>query len=968
MTSAPAANPIEYRFLGAGTTTRFALLLMLISVASIAMTFDIATVFTANDYDCILAAGGDPNQDTSANWTLIDRWDLVDQCAARYQPGPPAWLPLVWTVMVFVAAAGVFFVLPAWKKRRGAMVSLASVDKNKEIHHHLDDLIATTGPAGAPRPRIDFAVAPTAFSTGAVVFGRTTRPIISLHNGLLDVRTSAPQRFSAVVLHELGHVRNRDLTITYLTEALWRAFLVGILMPYIVYYVDYLAFKPAYWRDDTPEAAWRLAVAVLLAVVVYLARADVLRSRELYADLAAKDWGADRSGWPSSSPAVATGWAARAARNIAELWRTHPRMAIRDENLKEPAVLFGVQGLSMVLAGAAAGLGNHMITEFVPGAGYTQSVIPQVVELVEAGMIAGVVGFALCRAVSYAMVIGRPVLSGIRAGLWLGIGLALSELIADDIATARWLPRQPVFLLLMVVAAVVFAVWTTRCALLLARVWPGRTIRPTIPLILVPAAAALASWLMWWDRNGAVLVMGVWTDSAFLRRTFWAPVAGHTGEIWLADRLWAPALNLDDLWLAPTAVTLLWIVPLGVWFARSREATPRWIQILCATADTPAPQPGPPPLRSILRPGLLSGIAGIGAVIAVLAYMHTWRPPTPKVRGGEYDMIYETWLLVSLAFTAALAALTTGARGHRFRVLTALMAAQTASLVTMTGIAVLTWLDGCIPPLTTLASSCRWHPTAMDPLLDLIPAAVIYCAIAAFASVAAVAGADLVRTEILKLPPRSSSARPRPETLSSRRRWVVLLCSAAVGVTAVTGWRQAFGANWKPQALPNPTSVMKVAVAPISSHTRTMQLVAWNLVGGKDLLIRQSRVEREMSKALEPSGDGTQDTDHKMLSACTDLGKIADDADKFFRVPVPAIQTTWQRFTTQAQAGSSDCLRVLHDADPPNKTTPPPAPSAPISPAKSLDEITNAFETFETVLNQMLAMMPPNQRNTPEHH
>ncbi|MBY8863884.1 M48 family metalloprotease [Nocardia sp. CA2R105] len=760
MDSTPAPRPIEYRFLSAGTTTRFGLLLMLIGVASIAMTFDIVAGFThANDYDCVLAAGGDPNQDGAANAVLIDRWDLVDQCTARHQPLPPAWLPLVWTAMVFAAAAGVFFVLPAWKKRRGAMVSLASVDKDKQIQHHLDELIESTG---VPRSRVDFVVALPLLSRGAVVFGRTRRPTVCLHNGLLDVRTSAPQRFSAVVLHELGHVRNRDVTITYLTEALWRAFLVGILLPYIVYYVDYLALKPVYWRDDTPEVVWKVVVAVLLVAVVYLARADVLRSRELYADLAAQDWGADRSRWVSSSPAAATGWVARTVRNVAELWRTHPRREIRDENLKDPGVLFGVQGLSMVLAGAAAGLGNHMITGFLPGAGYSGSVIPRVVELVEAGMIAGVVGFALCRAVSYAMVTARAIPSGIGAGVWLGIGLALSEVVTDDISTARWLPRQPVFLLLMVAAAVVFAVWTTRCALLLARVWSGRTIRPLIPLILVPAAAALAAWLMWWDSEGTVLLMGVRTDSAFLRRTFWAPVAGHTGEIWLADRLWAPALNLPDLWLAPIAVVLLWTIPLAAWFARSREATPRWIRILCATADTPAPQPSLPPFRSILRPGLLSGVAGIGAVIVVLAYMHTWRPPAPELRRGEYDMIYETLLLASLTLTAALAALITGAARHPFRIVTTLIAAQTASLVAMTGIVVLTWLDGCIPPLSTLASSCRWHPTAIDSLLELIPGAVIYCALAAFVTAAAVAGTDLIRTQILKRPTHSPSARPRP--------------------------------------------------------------------------------------------------------------------------------------------------------------------------------------------------------------
>ncbi|MFE4540856.1 M48 family metalloprotease [Streptomyces scopuliridis] len=56
---------------------------------------------------------------------------------------------------------------------------------------------------------------PAATSVSAVVFGRTRHPVVCLHGGLLAVRCSDPNRFQAVLLHELAHIANRDITLTY---------------------------------------------------------------------------------------------------------------------------------------------------------------------------------------------------------------------------------------------------------------------------------------------------------------------------------------------------------------------------------------------------------------------------------------------------------------------------------------------------------------------------------------------------------------------------------------------------------------------------------------------------------------------------------------------------------------------------------------------------------------------------------
>lgn len=82
-------------------------------------------------------------------------------------------------------------------------------------------------------------------------------------------------------------------------------------------------------------------------LLVHLARADVLRTREVYADLTALRWGANRCGWEVvDTPSLGGAFA--------ELWRTHSRWDLRRASLNDPAPLFGVRPLPMFLTGTGA--------------------------------------------------------------------------------------------------------------------------------------------------------------------------------------------------------------------------------------------------------------------------------------------------------------------------------------------------------------------------------------------------------------------------------------------------------------------------------------------------------------------------------------------------------------------------------------------------------------------------------------
>jgi Zn-dependent protease with chaperone function len=233
-----------------------------------------------------------------------------------------------------------------------------------QVEAELDRLVAVAGLDRAPRYELN----PLALTTGAVTRGRAGRYRLVLDAGLMCRRQRTPRRFAAVVLHELAHVRNRDVEVAQLTVALWRIVSVAVLLPYTV--VN--AWAAA--RGPRPTGPLRdVALALAVSVVLYLLYAQILRVRELYADRDAIAWGADPRAWVGDEPddvpdtirglllLLARTVLAGAGSSLAAVVRTHPTPGQRRRALAEPsseaaATLVGDTIYSLVLMAAAIGL------------------------------------------------------------------------------------------------------------------------------------------------------------------------------------------------------------------------------------------------------------------------------------------------------------------------------------------------------------------------------------------------------------------------------------------------------------------------------------------------------------------------------------------------------------------------------------------------------------------------------------
>lgn len=842
------ASRIDERVLGPGTTVRFTLLLVLLAVASVVAASDFVSWPAESDpWSCWLAAGWDPDsEDLAVLSGRLSQPGPLEACLARYAPPPPWWLPLLGPVVLALVATALFFATAACKARR--LVPVARVDHDGDLTAALDDLVTTAGLPRAPA----FVVDPTAASTGAVVFGRNRKPVVSLHGGLLVRRVADPAGFRAVVLHELAHVHNRDITLTGATVALWRVFLALVLLPEVVWLGAQFVDGPSspLWSSYLPGLARDIVLAVVLVLLVHLARADVLRTREVHADLTALRWGADRRGWEVADTRSFGG-------AFTELWRTHPRGDMRRASLDDPAPLFGVRTLPMFLTGVGAALINNSVWQYLKDYRIGGWWVDQFVALLASGLVTGVVGIALWRAVLHARLTGLNAPSGVRAGLWLGAGVLTGELVTGQNVVYDWAPARWWLLSVIVVAGVAFAWWIARCARLWAGTWSGRTLRLPMLLVLAAGCVVLSTWFAWWLGGGAVLVVGWPIDLDAMVAEFQRRIPG-VGPPWLVEVIVASVPLMASVTKVPlvlVGLALAWVVPLLAWTVR--PGTLRWVRE--ADPDLPGQLPRPlPRLRRVVAPGLFGG--GVAAAALVVGR-----------NLPELEFVAVTFAAVTAA--ALLAAVAAPGRHHLPVVLAA---AQIAALTTLATAAVLRSWSVLAPIVTPV----------------LVSAAVVAMAVAAIRA----ATRRLVRPRPAAVPAASDSvppvpaaADPVPAALGAppprrvpeyrRRVAVAVLATAAL---LVSGIEVASGV-----AIPSgelvPAPAPDTVSAP-SAQTARLQLTAWARVGGRMVLSRVTAA-----------------------ATCADISTAAQTADVFFHVPDRRLRPLWDAVIMRSGRARASC-------------------------------------------------------------
>jgi Zn-dependent protease with chaperone function len=397
-------------------------------------------------------------------------------------------------------------------------------------------------------------------SVSGLAFGRRGKYSVAITGGLATRFVSAPDEFDAVVLHEMSHLRNGDVSKTYFAVALWRAYVIAGLLPFgLSLCLSLASFGTAF------DLFWRIAVLTLL---VFLTRNSILRSRELYADARAVQF---EDIQPALSRVLAKAPQASFSR-LRRLFAMHPTGNQRMEAARSGTPLFRASAGTVFMAGIAGAIGfsalRDIIDQFLPLS--IESAAPVLASLILASLAGATLGISMWRAQLACQAMGK-----IRArnvgwlGVCLALGLILGRWLSPDMAVILWFLSGSLDLLFLLLA-IVF--WT--CALSIGLFLLAHWTSDSASRALVAATSARhARKFLFVGVAVLSITIAMLTGVAFALSQ---PAAGILSTVFLVIFRASP-LDAFTIQFGPalTALTfaMLWIFPLTMQ-ARGRSIDP----------------------------------------------------------------------------------------------------------------------------------------------------------------------------------------------------------------------------------------------------------------------------------------------------------------------------------------------------------------------------------------------------------
>jgi len=491
--------------LPARTSFRFALLIAAVAASSfiIYQGIYLATprgpALVSRMLSCEARAGAARSQGLFAYASALHQASVCYSGAERAE----AWWGLLGVGVLAAAAGAIFLAQPWWYRRRWHLSELAGVG-TAELITRLEGVRQRAG-AGP----VVWLLQPLNTRLSAFAFGRPGRRFVAVSGGAAVAAVRKPAAFDAVILHELAHVKNRDIDQTYLALAIWRAFVVAALLPLAAL----LIFTPFTRELGPPQGLlWRVAV---LALIVYLLRNSVLRSREFDADARARELDPE-----TQLGTVLAGMPARAGRSAWRLGWTHPSGQDRAAALRDPAPLYRCGFWDGLAVGLVAAIGAAAAREIVTLMITTFSLRLLVPAVVFGAFAGAALAVAMWR--NQLREPGTGTVKGWGAGLGLGLGLAVGPIIdvqaangqtALDHLTPVAVGVLAVWVGLVVVVFTSFPVWVGHWA----DAWQQRAggMAPRVPARGGMVAAAGAAWAVMTIGLYLLLLAADWILTGF---------------------------------------------------------------------------------------------------------------------------------------------------------------------------------------------------------------------------------------------------------------------------------------------------------------------------------------------------------------------------------------------------------------------------------------------------------------------
>jgi Zn-dependent protease with chaperone function len=619
--------------------------------------------------------------------------DAFRACTAelyRYQ----FWWMLGGTAALLLAAAAIMLALPLWITRRRRLRPLAAEDAPA--------VLATVAELAREQeldpPRLLWN--PLDPAPGGLAFGHPGRYSVAVSGGLVVQQATDPAAFRAVVRHELAHIKNRDVGITYFTLAVWYAFLLVAVVPFWVSLVD--AGTDSIWT-----VSWRLLV---LAALVYLTRNAVLRSREIYADVRASV----PDGREGALRRVLAGLPRPRAGALGRVRRLHPDPERRLALVDDTRPLFPLGALVAFAAGLTATIAFESVVTLL----YSFVADPLdhrlLAALAFAPLVVGVVGVAVWREAFAAHADGRepaaPWIDGLAlgAGLLLGPELALERLVSESTLLRDLTgPEGLLWIAVLVIGVTLLLAWIRTSASWWLRALGGRRSRTASVVGLLIAGASLAVFLGFFfavratSDVHAVSRAASAQEHAFVDAQVWAVPR----PVWQFVRDGELLVIVQKPYFVPV-LALLVLFPLAAVFVRRRPGDAPW-----AFLDPGGVLHTPPLSLRAALPLLIGAVAGVAfLVLAAIVRLSLHYGAAAETRAGDATILS---FFVSMVALALLVQLFAGAAGAWHGGLVgALGAAFVAGCFGWLGIVGGPAAGGCVDPLSLNPGPCAWTVAA----------------------------------------------------------------------------------------------------------------------------------------------------------------------------------------------------------------------------------------------------------------
>ena len=608
------------------------------------------------------------------------------------------------TLLLVVVASTFLLLTPSvikWRRRFRAL-------ERRDAPAVLDELETLVRESGLEK-QPEWVWSPLDPSPTGLAFGRPGKHTVALMGGLVTRHFSDLSAFRAVVRHELAHLRNRDVDITYATVSLWYAFLLVSVLPFAIVVADE-------GLRTILSLSWRM---LALALLVYLTRNAVLRAREVYADVRASV----PDGQRGALRRILGGLPEKPSSVWRRLWRVHPAPSARLASVNDPSRLFPLGLLVAFGVGVGSTIALESLVTLLGIYVHDPVVVHMLAAAVFAPLAMGALGVGIWRSDWGALAESRrppptwPLALAFAAGLLVGPELALERIVRlegqSTLIESAFGSGAP-WIVALGIGVVLLLGWVNDSARVWIRSLAG-TARPTLATI---AGLAIGSGML-------AIFVGVFfalraTREAISVSRMWAAqdYDAVSREIWVGP-LWLWQLIQDGqtqvVLTQPVvfvALFVLWAFPLGAWIARKAQL-----------GDAPWAflEPGgrlriPPLGKPSLDPWLVGLVAGGLCLVAFLALRVALRNSVDAdTRGDTWFLFGFFYWQIVLALTAqAGASVVVVARGRTSAVplVGALAAAFTTGLIATSGIMLSPSLAGCVDPIAMNPGPCAWQVDA----------------------------------------------------------------------------------------------------------------------------------------------------------------------------------------------------------------------------------------------------------------